>query len=61
MSNWKPGSATHTALIPGRRRENRFATGLAIGLAVSIPVWVFLGLAAWGGYILVKDIIDTAT
>jgi hypothetical protein len=58
MSQWVPTRSTHTAIIPGRRRDNRFTRGLLIGLAISAPILGFLALAGWGAWTLFKDILD---
>jgi hypothetical protein len=46
MSQWRPGTSTHTALIPGRRRQRR--SGFAVGVVAGLLVWALIGLAAWG-------------
>jgi hypothetical protein len=44
------GISTHTALIPGRRREQgATARGILIGLAISVPLWLLFGGLAWWG------------
>jgi hypothetical protein len=46
MSQWRPGTSTHTALIPGRRRQRR--SGFAVGVVAGLLIWVLLGLSYLG-------------
>jgi hypothetical protein len=49
MSEWRPGTSTHTPLTPGRRRtRNGFFRGLAAGVLFSGLIYGLIVLIVWG-------------